>query len=150
MAFVHESLYQNKSLTEINFSKYINSLANNIFQSFSDSSKKIKLMLNLNDVNLNLDSSIPAGLIINELITNAIKHAFLNANEGEICLNLYNKNGKIYFVIKDNGIGLPEKFDIKTTKTLGLQLVSALINQLGAEIKFKSQNKTGTEVSFSF
>jgi two-component sensor histidine kinase len=84
MAFVHESLYQNKSLTEINFSKYINSLANNIFQSFSDSSKKIKLMLNLNDVNLNLDSSIPAGLIINELITNAIKHAFLNANEGEI------------------------------------------------------------------
>ncbi len=150
MAFVHESLYQNKSLTEINFSKYINSLAKNLFQSFSDSSSKIKLLLNLNDINLNLDSSIPAGLIINELITNAIKHAFLTANEGEICLNLYNKNGKMYFVIKDNGIGLPEKFNIKKTKTLGLQLVLALINQLGAEIKFKSQSQIGTEVSFSF
>jgi PAS domain S-box-containing protein len=150
MAFVHESLYQNKSLTEINFSKYINSLAKNLFQSFSDSSSKIKLLLNLNDINLNLDSSIPAGLIINELITNAIKHAFLTANEGEICLNLYNKNGKMYFIIKDNGIGLPENFDIKTTKTLGLQLVLALINQLGAEIKFKSQSQIGTEVSFSF
>ena len=150
MAFVHESLYQNKSLTEINFSKYINSLAKNLFQSFSDSSSKIKLLLNLNDINLNLDSSIPAGLIINELITNAIKHAFLTANEGEICLNLYNKNGKMYFIIKDNGTGLPENFDIKTTKTLGLQLVLALINQLGAEIKFKSQSQIGTEVSFSF
>ena len=150
MAFVHESLYQNKSLTEINFSKYINSLSKNIFQSFSDSSSKIKLILNLNDINLNLDSSIPAGLIINELITNAIKHAFLNIKEGEICLNLYNQNDKIYFVIKDNGIGLPEKFNIKATKTLGLQLVLALINQLGAEIKFKSQKQTGTEVSFSF
>jgi PAS domain S-box-containing protein len=150
MAYIHESLYQNKSFTSVNFSEYIHTLSKNIIQSYVFSSEKIELLLNLEKISLNLDASIPAGLIVNELITNAIKHAFPGDRKGFICLNLKSENNIIYLEVKDNGDGIPEGLDFNNTNTLGLQLVNTLIDQLGAEIKFNSQKGKGTEVLIKF
>ncbi len=150
MAYIHESLYQNKSFTSVNFSEYIQTLSKNIIQSYVLSSEKIELILNLEKINLNLDISIPAGLIINELITNAIKHAFPGAKKGTICLNLKSENNNIYLEVTDNGNGIPPGVDYNNTNTLGLQLVNTLIDQLDGEIKFKSEKDKGTEVLIKF
>ena len=150
MAYIHESLYQNKSFTSVNFSEYIQTLSKNIIHSYVVSAEKIELLLNLEKINLNLDASIPAGLIINELITNAIKHAFSDTRKGYICLNLKQENNIICLEVKDNGVGIPPGFDFNNTNTLGLQLVNTLIDQLDGEIKFNSKKGKGTEVLIKF
>ena len=150
MAYIHESLYQNKSFTSVNFSEYIQTLSRNIIQSYVISSEKIDLILNLEKISLNLDLSIPAGLIINELITNAIKHAFPNAMKGKILLDLKSENNMVYIQVKDNGVGIPPEMDYNNTNTLGLQLVNTLIDQIGGEIKFNSKKGIGTEVLIKF
>lgn len=150
MAYIHESLYQNKSFTSVNFSEYIHTLSKNIIQSYVFSSEKIELILNLEKISLNLDASIPAGLIVNELITNAIKHAFPGDRKGFICINLKTENNIIYLEVNDNGVGIPDGLDFNNTNTLGLQLVNTLIDQLGAEIKFNSKKGKGTEVLIKF
>ena len=150
MAYIHESLYQNKSFTSVNFSEYIQTLSKNIIQSYVLSSEKVELILNLEKINLNLDVSIPAGLIINELITNAIKHAFPDAKKGKVCLNLKSENNNICLEVTDNGVGIPPGVDYNNTNTLGLQLVNTLIDQLDGEIKFKSEKDKGTEVLIKF
>jgi len=150
MAYIHESLYQNKSFTSVNFSEYIQTLSKNIIQSYVLSSEKIELILNLEKINLNLDVSIPAGLIVNELITNAIKHAFPGAKKGCIYLNLKSESNYIHLEVKDNGVGIPPGIDHHNTNTLGLQLVNTLMDQLDGEIKFKSEKDEGTEVLIKF
>jgi len=150
MAYIHESLYQNKSFTSVNFSEYIQTLSKNIIQSYVLSSEKVELILNLEKINLNLDVSIPAGLIINELITNAIKHAFPGTKKGKVCLNLKSENNSIYLQVTDNGAGIPPGVDYNNTNTLGLQLVNTLIDQLDGEINFKSEKDKGTEVLIKF
>jgi two-component sensor histidine kinase len=150
MAYIHESLYQNKSFTSVNFSDYIATLSHNIIQSYSVSEEKVKLILNLEKINLNLDNSIPTGLIVNELITNAIKHAFPSAAKGFISVNLKSKNNTVYLEVKDNGIGFDSNIDFRNTNSLGLQLVSTLIDQIEGDIEFKSEKDKGTEVLITF
>ncbi len=150
MAYIHESLYQNKSFTSVNFSEYIQTLSRNIIQSYVISSEKIDLVLNLEKMRLNLDLSIPAGLIINELITNAIKHAFPNTMKGKILLNLKSENNTVCIEVIDNGVGIPPEMDYNNTPTLGLQLVNTLIDQVGGKIKFNSKKDFGTQVLIKF
>jgi PAS domain S-box-containing protein len=150
MAYIHESLYQNKSFTSVNFSEYVHTLVNNIVQSYSASSEKIKLILNVGKVTLSLDSSIPAGLIINELITNSIKHAFPGARQGVITFNLSCDNNLVHLELKDNGVGFAEGVDFENSHSLGLQLVNTLIEQIDGKFKFQSQKNEGTEVLVTF
>jgi len=150
MAYIHESLYQNKSFTSVNFSDYVYTLVNNIVQSYSASSEKIQLELNIEKVSLSLDSSIPAGLIINELITNAIKHAFPGARQGKIVFKLRCENNLVFLELKDNGVGFAEGIDFENSHSLGLQLVNTLIEQIEGELKFKSKKDIGTEVLVTF
>jgi PAS domain S-box-containing protein len=150
MAYIHESLYQNKSFTSVNFSDYLATLANNIIQSYSVSEEKVRLILNLEKINLNLDNSIPAGLIVNELITNAIKHAFPLTSKGFINVNLRSENNTVYLEVKDNGKGFDSNIDFRNTNSLGLQLVSTLIDQIEGDLQFKSEKDKGTEVLISF
>lgn len=150
MAYIHESLYQNKSFTSVNFSDYVYTLVNNIVQSYSASSEKIKLELNIDKVTLSLDSSIPAGLIINELITNAIKHAFPGSRQGTIIFNLRCENNFVFLELKDNGVGFASGIDFENSHSLGLQLVNTLIEQIEGELKFKSKKDIGTEVLITF
>jgi PAS domain S-box-containing protein len=150
MAYIHESLYQNKSFTSVNFSDYVHTLVNNIVQSYSASAEKIKLEMNIEKISLSLDSSIPAGLIINELITNAIKHAFPGNKQGIISFNLRCENNFVFLELKDNGVGFATGIDFENSHSLGLQLVNTLIEQIEGELKFKSKKDIGTEVLVTF
>jgi two-component sensor histidine kinase len=150
MAYIHESLYQSKSFTSVNFSEYLSTLVNNIIQSYTYSKQKIKLVLNIEKLTLSLDSSIPAGLIINELVTNAIKHAFPGSKRGVIYLNLKSENNFVFLELKDNGVGFADNVDFENSHSLGLQLVNTLIEQIEGKFNFKSEKNVGTEVLVTF
>jgi len=150
MAYIHESLYQNKSFTSVNFSEYLETLTKNIIQSYAINYEKIELVLNLQKTILNLDSSIPAGLIVNELVTNAIKHAFLPTKKGIITINLTTENNIVFLEIKDNGQGFADTVDFKNSPSLGLQLVNTLIDQIDGELDFETEFEKGTKIIITF
>lgn len=150
MAFIHESLYQNKDFAQIKFSEYVVNLANNLVQSYGLNNKLIDLKLDIDEVFINLDDSIPCGLIINELVSNALKYAFTDKKQGEIEIKVKNKSEYMYLSVADNGKGLPNNFSIENTQTLGLQLVSSLCEQLNAQLKFSSNQGKGTCFKIEF
>ncbi len=137
MALVHEKLYQSKDLAKINVQDYINDLVANLFQSYMNDPGKIKLNMNVENIELDIDFAIPCGLIINELVTNSLKYAFPEGRFGEIKI-VFRKTGEdmLELIIGDNGIGLPLDMDFRKTGSLGLHLVTILAeNQLDGEIK---------------
>ncbi len=148
MSFIHESLYQTKDFAHIEFSDYILSLSKNLVHSYSIASSRIKLITDFERTFLSLDQAIPCGLIANELISNALKYAFLDDENGEIRLSIQEKNGMIEINIADNGIGLPEGFDFENSDSLGLQLVYTLVDQLDATIKVDSSKGTKYFITF--
>ncbi len=150
MAYIHESLYQNKTFTSINFSEYISTLASNILQSYAASAQKVSLSLDVNKIILNLDTSIPAGLIINELVTNSIKHAFNGAKEGIILINLHTKDNVLFLEVSDNGKGFPKEIDFRNTNSLGLQLVNTLVEQLNGKLELSGNKEGGTSFFINF
>lgn len=150
MAFIHESLYQNKDFAQIKFSEYVVNLSNNLVHSYRLNKHLIDLKLEIDEIFLNLDDSIPCGLIINELVSNALKHAFGNNEPGEIEIKVKNKVKTLYLSVADNGKGLPKNFNIENTQTLGLQLVSSLCEQLDAELKLNTKQGKGTCFEIEF
>lgn len=131
MALVHENLYQSKNYAQVNFKDYIQSLTNHLFKVYGIHTDRINLELDLDELTLNIDTAIPCGLMINELISNALKYAFPNQQKGTISITLHGGEGKPYtIIIKDNGIGLPLNWEIQSANTLGLQLVQILAQQI--------------------
>lgn len=150
MAYIHESLYQNKSFTSVNFSEYLNTLVNNIVQSYSYSQEKIRLNMDIEKITLTLDISIPTGLIINELVTNAIKHGFPESKKGIIDIRLKSENNFVFLELKDNGVGFAPGVDFENSHSLGLQLVNTLIEQIEGKLDFKSEKDVGTRIVITF
>lgn len=148
MAFIHESLYQSKNFESVNFSEYVTILSKNLVHTYSINSKKIKLILTLDKLMLTLDTSIPCGLIINEIISNSLKYAFPDNRDGIIFVNLKVNKNKVVIDVGDNGVGIPETLDIKNTQTLGLQLVDTLVEQINGTINLI--RKKGTIFSIEF
>ncbi len=148
MAFIHESLYQSKNFESVNFSEYVTTLSKNLVHTYSINTKKIRLILTLDNLMLNLDTSIPCGLIINEIISNSLKYAFPDNRDGIIFVNLKVVNNKVNIEVGDNGVGIPESVNIKNTQTLGLQLVDTLVEQINGTIKLS--RKKGTIFSIEF
>lgn len=148
MAFIHESLYQTKNFESVNFSEYVTTLTKNLIHSYSINSQKIKLILTLDNLFLNLDTSIPCGLIINEIVSNSLKYAFPSNRDGIIFVNLKKDKHKVTIEAGDNGVGFPETLDIKKTQTLGLQLVDTLIEQIGGTLTI--DNSKGTKFIIEF
>lgn len=148
MASVHERLYQSDNLSKIIFSDYIKDMADNIFKSYG-ASPRIKLITDIQRITLGIDASIPCGLIVNELITNAIKYAFPEGREGEIRVSLRtNDRDEIELMVNDNGVGMPEGLDIRSTGSLGLNLVDALVKQLRAKMELNNEGGTRFEITF--
>lgn len=148
MAIIHENLYRTTNFSSINFTSYILNLATNLVASYRISESKVELKYDMDQLDLVLDQAIPCGLLVNELITNAIKYAFPDENKGHIVISLKEKKDRIFLSIKDDGVGLPDDFEIESSDTLGLQLVLTLVEQLDGELKF---NKTeGTEFLINF
>ena len=148
MSFIHESLYRSKDFSEVNFSDYINNLVNNILHSFDLSTNAVQLNTDLGAVNLNLDQAIPAGLIINELLTNAMKYAYKNIEHPELKIEIHQNNSIIDIVVEDNGVGLPKGFKIEESDSLGLQLVHTLIEQIDGTLSVKNENGTKYLITF--
>ena len=149
MSFVHESLYQSDTLSEVNFSEYIENIARNLFHSYGRPEGGISLEFDLEEINLNLDTSIPCGLIINEVVSNSLKYAFEGRERGRILIGFSRlSDGRLKLVVDDNGIGLPNNFDVENSESLGLQLVTTLITQIGGELDI--QVKEGTTFSIVF
>ena len=148
MAFVHENLYQSEDLARIDFGGYIRNLSAYLFSSYSVNSSLVRLRLDVEDVHLGIDTVIPCGLVVNELISNALKHAFPEGREGEIYVTLRAEDGQVILVIGDDGIGLPEGLNVAESETLGLQLVETLVGQLEGEIELG--NTEGTEFRIVF
>ncbi len=150
MAYIHESLYQNKTFSSVNFNDYLTQLINNIIHSYSVSPDKMKLIINCEKTILNLDTSIPLGLIINELVTNSIKHAFPATSRGTISISLRTQNKFVFLTVEDNGVGLSSEISPEKSGTLGLQLVYTLIDQIDGKVSFESLQPHGTKVNISF
>ncbi len=148
IALVHEKLYQSKDMASINFADYIETLARDIFNFSMNSMQNIKLNLDLEEYYLNIETAIPCGLIINELLTNSLKHAFPSGNNGEIYLGLHGDNGKIVITVKDDGVGLPSQIDIKKPDTFGLQLVYFLKKQIKGDIILEEGEGTSFKIIF--
>jgi len=150
MALVHEKLYQSKDIANINLHDYIENLADVLFQSYSVNTSKIDLQLKIENARIEINSAIFCGLIISELVTNAIKHAFPNNKHGKIFISFRPlNNGKFELIVNDNGIGLPKSFDFKKPKTFGLEMVNVLING-SLNGKLDLRRKSGTEFRIYF
>ena len=149
MALIHEKLYQSGDLANIDFKEYVKKLTNFLLQSYGVNQTKIRLKNNVQHVQLGVDTAVPCGLIINELISNSLKHGFKDMDEGEIKIDMgYDENDKLILQISDNGRGIPENFNIEKSESLGLRLVFNLTTQLNGEVKF--YKKKGTVVKIVF
>jgi len=148
MSFIHESLYRSKDFSEVNFSDYINNLINNIIHSFHLSENTVQLITDLGAVNLNLDQAIPCGLIVNELLTNAMKYAYQDVENPELFVSIAQHKNNIELRIEDNGIGLPKGFKIDEADSLGLQLVQTLLEQIDGTLDLKVKNGTKYFITF--
>jgi PAS domain S-box-containing protein len=148
MAMVHEKLYQSKDLTHINFEDYIRRLVLDLFSSYGISQDQIKLIINVKDIMLNIETAVPCGLIITELVSNSLKHAFPQGRKGELKLSVKKFDDNFELIISDSGIGFPEDLDYKKTHSLGLELVNTLVHQIEGTISMDSYHGTEFKIIF--
>ena len=134
MSFIHESLYQNSDFSSIGFAEYLKRLTQNLIHSYSRVSANVELTCILDDVQIDLKQAIPCGLIVNELVSNALKYAFPGKRGGAIELRVEEKGQDIEIEVSDNGVGLPDDFDFETNESLGVYLVQALTDQLDGSL----------------
>jgi PAS domain S-box-containing protein len=148
MAAVHESLYRSENFSQINMSNYISNLIKDL-QSTYQQGNKINFSVDSSPINLEIEMAIPVGLIINELVTNSIKHAFPNDREGNISINFQKISSEYILVIEDDGIGIPDNSIMENSHSMGMELVNALINQLDGKLKVKNLNGTIITIKFA-
>ncbi len=150
MALIHEKLYLSNNLAEINFAEYIYSLVNTIFRTMGMQRRGINVQIQAENILLKIDAAVPCGLIVNELVSNTLKHAFPNGNTGVVQVQLNaGANGHIMLSVADNGVGLPPGLNFKETESLGLQLVNSLVRQLGGVIDLDQNSGTKFTITFT-
>lgn len=147
MSMVHEKLYQSQDLTRINVKDYIHSFLNDLFYSYNIPSSLIQLIVDVDDVNLNIETAMPCGLILCELVTNSLKYAFPDGRKGQVKVSFKLNDDRIHMTISDNGIGLPDR-DYLKRDTLGLQLVKSLTGQLDGKLELDLLEGTEFRIIF--
>lgn len=164
IALIHEELHEGREVDKLKFSAYLEKLVENLFQTYSLGNTDVSLIMDMEEnIFLNMDTAVPLGIIVNELVSNSLKHAFSDRKEGKIEIRLYgeeagktlsngeiiNKKGTAYtLIVSDNGIGVSENLDFESSDTLGLQLVNILADQLDGTIELKRDK--GTEFIIKF
>jgi len=154
LALVHEKLYQSKDLARIDFSDYLKNLSSFIFTTYKTNIQNLKIDYDLDEVYLSVEVSVPLGLIINELLSNVLKYAFINDQkedfEDRIILIKLKKyaDDKHIISVSDNGIGLPESFNIEETESLGLKLVTSLVQQIEGKLEVHPKDNTEFKITF--
>ncbi len=160
MALIHEELYKEEGTNTLDFSAYLEKLADTLLHTYEVSSKNIHMKMDLEEnVSFDMDTAVPLGMIVNELVSNSFKHAFTGRDRGEIRIKLGREESTEFeseecestgFILKisDNGIGIPENLNIEELDSLGFQLVTSLVEQLDGELEVKRNN--GTEFTIRF
>ncbi len=146
MSIIHEKLYQSDNLTHINIKEYVEKLINDLF--FSYAVTNITPVLDIKKIKLNIETALPCGLIISELVSNSLKYAFPEDTTGKLNVSMKKIEDKFELIICDNGVGLPKDLDFKNTESLGLQLVNNLVGQLDGQIEVN--NSLGTKFRITF
>lgn len=148
MAAIHDSLYASSNFSSIKLEDYVRSLANMLFSTYKKDPNTVRLIIDLEGIDYDINTAVPLGLIINELLTNSIKHAFPGGREGLIEISINKEDGNSHMIIKDNGVGIPEDVDFENTTTLGVMLVKSLVSQLDGELKL--YRGEGTKITLDF
>ena len=148
MALIHEKLYQATDLKWINFAEYIKNLATELLNTYSHQSNNIKVNFDVENHKLDSETSIPLGLIINELLSNCLKHAFPDERNGIIKIKFCKENERYVLAISDNGRGLPDDFEVENVDSLGLRIVESLVDQINGEMSI--DRTQGTEFTIKF
>lgn len=147
MGLIHQSLYQENDFRGVNMKNYISKLIKNLFNSYNIQPEKIQLKTEISELNLDIDTVVPLGLIINELVSNALKYAFPDDKKGTILLRANLENERFILQVSDNGIGLPEGFSLEKTNSMGYQLIQSFVSKLSAQLTVSSENGTFIELS---
>ncbi|MGO9388090.1 MAG: histidine kinase dimerization/phosphoacceptor domain -containing protein [Methanobacterium sp.] len=148
MALIHERLYQSDNFKSIDFGEYIVKLSNDLFHTYNCDASHVKFDIEVENIMVDVDTAIPLGLIVNELLSNSLKHGFPDARSGDIKIKFHRYHDKLQLIVKDDGIGLSGKIDYKNTDSLGLQLVNLLTGQIDGELEVNMNG--GTEFIISF
>lgn len=148
IALIHEMLYEAKSFSSISFSSYIRQLVGRIQDTMNLNDQGIQIDLEVDEISLNLNQAVPCALLLNELLTNAFKHAFAGEEGGNISVTIVEQNESITVKVSDDGVGLPEKIINTDQSSIGMNLIHTLAEQIGADLELSS--KGGTTVSFNF
>lgn len=150
MALIHENLYNHKSLANIMFSTYVKSLCGNIARTYANQQAYVQFDYKMDDAYLPMDIAIPCGLIINELISNSFKYAFVNQPNGVISILFENKQDNSYaLTVADNGSGIPPEVNINKTKSLGMKIIRKLVQQIDGELQTDFSNGTKFTIIFN-
>jgi two-component sensor histidine kinase len=142
MAIIHQNLYVEGNIAGIDMHEYIEKLINNLFSSYNIDEANIQLKMEVDPIQLEIDYLIPIGLILNELISNALKYAFKGREKGTLEVTLHTWQNKLILQVKDDGIGMPNEIDFKHLSTMGYQLIDSFIKKLKAELYIDGTNGT--------
>lgn len=147
MALIHENLYQAENLSHINFKDYLNYLSKQLLMSYS-LNKRVSLKMDCDDIYLGIETAVPCGLLVNELITNSMKHAFPDGRSGNVYISLKQVNNQYELIIRDDGIGIPPNLDFENSTSLGIQIVHSLVNQIDGELEINNDHGAEFKVKF--
>jgi PAS domain S-box-containing protein len=149
MALIHEKLYRSQNIAQVNFGDYLQDLVDHLFDTYNVSQDRIEVKIDTDPIFLNIETAAPCGLIVNELVSNTMKHAFPNERTGMVCVECHQDGAKqIHLAIRDNGIGFPPDLNFRTTDSMGFQVVCTLIEQLEATIELESDRGTSFHIKF--
>lgn len=140
MALIHEELYRTPNLSKIHFKQYVENLVAHLYQSYRYTSKSLEIIVNSDEVFLDIETAIPLGLIINELVSNSLKYAFRDREKGKILIELITEGEFYTLILSDDGVGLPQNINFSNQTTLGLQIVLSLIEQIDAILDVENSN----------
>jgi PAS domain S-box-containing protein len=149
MALIHEKLYTSEDLAHIDIAGYIHSLTHQLITTYRTIASRVNMDIAITDIFLTITTAIPCGLIINELVTNALKHAFPHQQKGTITVSMTpSTNDRLILTVSDTGIGFPKEIDFRNTTTLGMQLVTSLVEQLEGTITLDRSEGTRFRIKF--
>ena len=149
MALIHDKLYRARDLARVSFPEYVRDLTNNILTSYTLPASSVRVNLDVDDMSLSLDSAVPCGLILNELISNCLKHAFPLGHSGTVHVGFHAAGDQLCLVVRDDGVGMPAEVDLERTSSLGWRLIRALVQQLGGFVQCHTAGGTVVELRFA-
>lgn len=148
MALIHERLYRSTDMKSIDFADYIRSLTRDLFNTYSTQEDRIDLKMDVEDVEVDIDNAVPLGLIINEIVTNSLKYAFPDETAGTISISFHKQKDQYLLEVSDDGIGIPEEFEVEKSDSLGMMLINSLTYQIGGELEMERSPGTTFRIKF--